>query len=180
VHVRVDHCSLLLVKARATTHPKEDLISMIKAASFPEAREKRYFLSDYPAVYLDTYITNLVGDFRDATDPAHLDAGQVLFAEYGEGVALTHAHPVDQWQVYVTGSALLAKKKLHLVTVQYTDERVPYGPIEVSTVAPSSSEPESAMDELKHWTIESLDGLADDNHAGMAGEILLVDIRNLL
>ena len=105
---------------------------MIKAASFPEAHEKRYFLSEYPAVYLDTYITNLIGDFRDATDPAHLDGGQALFAEYGEGIALTHAHPVDQWQIYVTGAARLAKKKVHLVTVQYTDEWVPYGPIEVA------------------------------------------------
>ena len=105
---------------------------MIKAASFPEAHAGRYFLADYPAVYLDTYITNLIADFRDAKDPAHLDGGQALFAEYGEGVALTHAHPVDQWQVYVTGSARLAKKPVLPVTIQYTDEWVPYGPIEVA------------------------------------------------
>jgi hypothetical protein len=105
---------------------------MIKAASFPEAHASRYFLSDYPAVYLDTHITNLIADFRDAKDPAHLDGGQALFAEYGEGVALTHAHPVDQWQIYVTGSARLAKKPVLPVTIQYTDEWVPYGPIEVA------------------------------------------------
>jgi hypothetical protein len=105
---------------------------MIKTASFPEAHAGRYFLADYPAVYLDTYITNLIADFRDAKDPAHLDGGQALFAEYGEGVALTHAHPVDQWQVYVTGSARLAKKPVLPVTIQYTDEWVPYGPIEVA------------------------------------------------
>jgi hypothetical protein len=104
---------------------------MIKAASFPEAHEKRYFLADYPAVYLDTHITNLIADFRDAKDPASLDGGQALFAEYGEGIALTHAHPVDQWQIYVSGSALLAKKPVSLVTLQYTDRWVPYGPIEV-------------------------------------------------
>jgi hypothetical protein len=105
---------------------------MIKAASFLEAHATRYFLADYPAVYLDTYITNLIADFRDAKDPAHLNGGQALFAEYGEGVALTHAHPVDQWQIYVTGSARLAKKPVLPVTIQYTDEWVPYGPIEVA------------------------------------------------
>jgi len=105
---------------------------MIKMASFPEAHAKRYFLADYPAVYLDTYITNLIADFRDAKDPAHLGGGQALFAEYGEGVALTHAHPVDQWQIYVSGSARLAKKPVLPVTIQYTDEWVPYGPIEVA------------------------------------------------
>lgn len=105
---------------------------MIKAASFPEAHEKRYLLPPYPAVYLDTYITNLIADFRDAKDPTHLDGGQALFAEYGEGIALTHAHPVAQWQIYVSGSALLAKKKVLPVTIQYTDEWVPYGPIEVA------------------------------------------------
>src|SRR5215831_9291704 len=105
---------------------------MIKAASFPEARKKRYLLPPYPAVYLDTYITNLIADFRDAKDPAHLDGGQALFAEYDEGIALTHAHPVDQWQIYVSGSALLAKKPVPMVTVQYTDAWVPYGPIEVT------------------------------------------------
>jgi hypothetical protein len=106
---------------------------MIKAASFPEAHEQRYLLSAYPAVYLETYITNLIADFRDATDPAHLDGGQALFAEYGEGVALTHAHPVAQWQLYVAGSARLAKKPVLPVTIQYTDAWVPYGPIEVTT-----------------------------------------------
>ena len=104
---------------------------MIKAASFPKAHETRYLLPPYPAVYLDTYITNLIADFRDAKDPAHLDGGQALFAEYGEGIALTHAHPVAQWQIYVAGSALLAKKPVLPVTIQYTDEWVPYGPIEV-------------------------------------------------
>lgn len=104
---------------------------MIKASSFSEAHKNRYLLPEYPAVYLDTWITNLIGDFRDETDPAHLDAGQALFAEYGEGIALTHAHPVDQWQIYVAGSAHLAKKPVSLVTIQYTDEWVPYGPIEV-------------------------------------------------
>ena len=104
---------------------------MIKATNFPDAHKNRYLLPEYPAVYLDTWITNLVGDFRDETDPAHLDAGQALFAEYGEGIALTHAHPVDQWQIYVSGSAHLAKKPVPLVTIQYTDEWVPYGPIEV-------------------------------------------------
>jgi hypothetical protein len=104
---------------------------MIKAASFPEAHEMRYLLPPYPAVYLDTYITNLIADFRDAKDPSHLNGGQALFAEYGEGIALTHAHPVAQWQVYVSGSALLAKKRVLPVTIQYTDEWVPYGPIEV-------------------------------------------------
>ncbi len=104
---------------------------MIKAASFPEAHKNRYLLPEYPAVYLDTWITNLIGDFLDETDPTHLNAGQALFAEYGEGIALTHAHPVDQWQIYVSGSAQLAKKPVPLVTIQYTDEWVPYGPIEV-------------------------------------------------
>jgi hypothetical protein len=105
---------------------------MIKAASFPEAHEKRYLLPPYPAVYLDTYITNLIADFRDAKISTHLDGGQALFAEYGEGVAATHAHPVDQWQIYVSGSAHLAKKLVQLVTIQYTDAWVPYGPIEVT------------------------------------------------
>ncbi len=105
---------------------------MIKAVSFPEASASRYLLPPYPAVYLDTYITNLIADFRDAKLPEHLDGGQALFAEYGEGIALTHAHPVAQWQIYVSGSALLAKKPVLPVTIQYTDEWVPYGPIEVS------------------------------------------------
>jgi len=38
--------------------------SMIKAASFPEAHEKRYLLPEYPAVYLETYITNLMSGRR--------------------------------------------------------------------------------------------------------------------
>jgi hypothetical protein len=105
---------------------------MIKAASFPEAHAQRYFLADYPAVYLDTYITNLIADFRNAADLAHLDAGQALFAEYGAGVALTHAHPVDQWQLYVAGAARLAKRPVAPVVLQYTDAWVPYGPIEVT------------------------------------------------
>jgi len=105
---------------------------MIKAASFPEAHAQRYFLGDYPAVYLDTHITNLIADFRDAKDPAYLDGGQALFAEYGEGVALTHAHPVAQWQIYVSGVAKLAKKQVLPVVIQYTDEWTPYGPIEVA------------------------------------------------
>lgn len=105
---------------------------MIKAASFPEAHKQRYLLPPYPAVYLDTYITNMIADFRDAKDSAHLDGGQALFAEYDEGIALTHAHPVAQWQIYVSGSARLAKKQVPLVTIQYTDAWVPYGPIEVT------------------------------------------------
>jgi hypothetical protein len=105
---------------------------MIKAVSFPEAHAQRYLLPEYPAVYLDTYITNLIADFRDAQDPTHLDGGQALFAEYGAGIALTHAHPVDQWQIYVAGAARLAKKPVLPVTIQYTDAWVPYGPIEVA------------------------------------------------
>jgi hypothetical protein len=105
---------------------------MIKAASFAEAHRNRYLLPEYPAVYLETHITNLIADFRDARDPAHLDGGQALFAEYGPGIALTHAHPVDQWQVYLEGNARLAKKAVQPVVLQYTDEWVPYGPIEVA------------------------------------------------
>src|SRR5262245_66115837 len=106
---------------------------MIKAASFPEAHATRYFLSEYPAVYLDTYITNLIADFRDAKDPAHLDGGQALFAEYGQGIALTHAHPVDQWQIYVTGSARLAKKAVLPVTIQFTVHCFAYVSIRFAT-----------------------------------------------
>ena len=40
---------------------------MIKAASFPEARQRRYLLPEYSAVYLDAYITNLIADFRDTS-----------------------------------------------------------------------------------------------------------------
>lgn len=104
---------------------------MIKTANFSEAHLNRYLLPPYPAVYLDTYITNLIADFRDAKVPDHLDGGHAIFAEYEEGFAATHAHPVDQWQVYVSGSAKLAKKPVQLVTIQYTDAWVPYGPIEV-------------------------------------------------
>ncbi len=105
---------------------------MIKAANFRDANRDRYFLGDYPAVYLDTYITNLIGDFKDEKNPAHLESGQALVAEYGAGIALTHAHPVDQWQIYLTGEATLGKKPVSCLTVQYTDAWVPYGPIEVS------------------------------------------------
>ncbi len=105
---------------------------MIKAANFTEAHKSRYLLPPYPAVYLNTYITNLIADFRDAQVSSHLDGGQALFAEYEEGLATTHAHPVDQWQVYVSGVAKLAKKPVQLVTIQYTDAWVPYGPIEVT------------------------------------------------
>jgi hypothetical protein len=105
---------------------------MIKAANFTEAHQNRYLLPPYPAVYLNTYITNLIADFRDAKVANHLDGGHALFAEYEEGHATTHAHPVDQWQVYVSGVAKLAKKPVHLVTIQYTDAWVPYGPIEVT------------------------------------------------
>jgi len=105
---------------------------MIKTASFPEAHQNRYLLPPYPAVYLNTYITNLIADFRDAKVQSHLDGGHALFAEYEEGLATTHAHPVDQWQIYVSGSARLAKKPVQLVTIQYTDAWVPYGPIEVT------------------------------------------------
>lgn len=105
---------------------------MIKTASFPEAHQNRYLLPPYPAVYLNTYITNLIADFRDAKVSSHLDGGHALFAEYEEGLATTHAHPVAQWQIYVSGSARLAKKPVQLVTIQYTDAWVPYGPIEVT------------------------------------------------
>lgn len=105
---------------------------MIKTASFPEAHQSRYLLPPYPAVYLNTYITNLIADFRDAKVQGHLDGGHALFAEYEEGHATTHAHPVDQWQIYVSGVARLAKKPVQLVTIQYTDAWVPYGPIEVT------------------------------------------------
>jgi hypothetical protein len=106
---------------------------MIKAASFPEAiAERRYLLPPYPAVYLQTHITNLIADFRDAKDPAHIGAGQALYAEYGPGYASTHAHPVDQWQIYLEGDGKLAKKPVRPVTIQYTDRWVPYGPIDVS------------------------------------------------
>ena len=104
---------------------------MIKAANFDEARKNRYLLPEYPAVYLETHITNLVGDFRDASDPADRHCGQALFADYGPGIALTHAHPVDQWQIYLTGKARLTRKPVAPVVIQYTDEWVPYGPIEV-------------------------------------------------
>ena len=105
---------------------------MIKTAHFPEAHKNRYLLPPYPAVYLNTYITNLIADFRDAKVSSHLDGGQALFAEYEEGLATTHAHPIDQWQIYVSGVAKLAKKPVQLVTIQYTDAWVPYGPIEVA------------------------------------------------
>jgi hypothetical protein len=103
---------------------------MIQAASFPEAHRNRYLLPEYPAVYLETYITNLIADFREIkTDE---DGGQALFAEYGEGVALTHAHPVDQWQIYLQGVARLGHKPVAPVVIQYTDAWIPYGPIEVA------------------------------------------------
>ena len=58
---------------------------MIKAASFLEAHKKRYLLPEYPAVQLETHITNLIADFRDANDPAHLNGGQALFTELTNG-----------------------------------------------------------------------------------------------
>lgn len=101
------------------------------AANFLEAKKNRYLLPEYPAVYLETHITNLIGDFRDTGDPAPRDCGQALFADYGPGIALTHSHPVDQWQIYLTGKARLTRKPVAPVVIQYTDEWVPYGPIEV-------------------------------------------------
>jgi len=104
---------------------------MIKAATLLKPT-KPLPSAALPAVYLNTYITNLIADFRDAKVSSHLDSGHALFAEYEEGHATTHAHPVDQWQVYVSGVAKLAKKPVQLVTIQYTDAWVPYGPIEVT------------------------------------------------
>ena len=104
---------------------------MIKAANFLDASKHRYLLPEYPAVYLETHITNLIGDFRDADDPSVHNCGQALFADYGPGIALTHAHPVDQWQIYLTGKARLTRKPVAPIVIQYTDEWVPYGPIEV-------------------------------------------------
>lgn len=105
---------------------------MIKAARLDEAlAERRYLLPPYPAVYLETHITNLIGDYRDDKAPEHLDAGQAIYAQYGPGHATTHAHPVDQWQIYFEGDARVAKKPADGISIQYTDEWVPYGPIEV-------------------------------------------------
>jgi len=104
---------------------------MVVAANFTEAKKGRYLLPEYPAVYLETHITNLVGDFRDDGVPEHQRCGQALFADYGPGIALTHAHPVDQWQIYLEGNARLTRKPVAPVVIQYTDEWVPYGPIEV-------------------------------------------------
>jgi hypothetical protein len=104
---------------------------MIIAANFLEAKKNRYLLPEYPAVYLETHITNLIGDFRDTGDTAQQGCGQALFADYEPGIALTHAHPVDQWQIYLTGKARLTRKPVAPVVIQYTDEWIPYGPIEV-------------------------------------------------
>lgn len=103
---------------------------MIQTVSFPEAHRERYLLPEYPAVYLETHITNLIADFRQIK--ADQDGGQALFAEYGEGIALTHAHPVDQWQIYLEGVARLGHKPVAPVVIQYTDAWIPYGPIEVA------------------------------------------------
>jgi hypothetical protein len=104
---------------------------MIIAANFLEAKKNRYLLPEYPAVFLETHITNLIGDFRDTGDTARQVCGQALFADYGPGIALTHSHPVDQWQIYLAGKARLTRKAVAPVVIQYTDEWVPYGPIEV-------------------------------------------------
>ena len=63
---------------------------MIKAASFPEAHAQRYFLADYPAVYLDTHITNLIADFRNAADPAHLERMQAVQHADRRRIAVGH------------------------------------------------------------------------------------------
>ena len=68
---------------------------MLKVANFSEAHKNRYLPPEYPAVQLETHITTLIADFRYANNPVHLNGGQALFAEYGEGIALTHSHPVD-------------------------------------------------------------------------------------
>jgi hypothetical protein len=113
---------------------------MIIAANFLEAKKNRYLLPEYPAVYLETHITNLIGDFRDDREPqVPQRSGQALFADYGPGIALTHAHPVDQWQIYLTGKARLTRKPVVPVVIQYTDEWVPYGPIEVEPEGFASS-----------------------------------------
>jgi hypothetical protein len=104
---------------------------MIVAANFVEAKKNRYLLPEYPAVYLETHITNLIGDFRENGAAADQRCGQALFADYGPGIALTHAHPVDQWQIYLTGRARLTRKPVAPVVIQYTDAWIPYGPIEV-------------------------------------------------
>jgi len=104
---------------------------MIIAADFLEARKNRYLLPEYPAVYLETHITNLIGDFREDRDGSVEHCGQALFADYGPGIALTHSHPVDQWQIYLTGKARLTRKAVAPIVLQYTDEWIPYGPIEV-------------------------------------------------
>lgn len=106
---------------------------MIKTADFREAlAERTYVLPPYPAVYLETRITNMIADFRNDQAPEHLDGGQAIYAEYGPGHATVHSHPVDQWQLYFDGDGIVSKKKLRPFTIQYTDAWVPYGPIEVS------------------------------------------------
>lgn len=106
---------------------------MIKTADFTQALAERTFvLPPYPAVYLETRITNMIADFRDDTLPQHLDGGQAIYAEYGPGYATVHSHPVDQWQIYYDGDGLVSKKKVKPFTIQYTDAWVPYGPIDVT------------------------------------------------
>src|SRR5579863_1831506 len=110
-----NHRSLALI----TALPGRSLF-MIIAANFLEAKKNRYLLPEYPAVYLETHITNLIGDFRGAGNQVQQVCGQALFADYGPGIALTHSHPVDQWQIYLTGKARLTRKPVAPVVIQYT------------------------------------------------------------
>ena len=86
---------------------------MIKAASFPDAHAQRYFLANYPAVYLETYITNLIADFRTAEQQA---------VEQDKAVASNSHQPCANPQVRVDApERVLLDSETETLTIRVTN-----------------------------------------------------------
>ena len=77
-----------------------------------------------------------------------------------------HFHRVDQFQVFVSGSATMGKHRLDPVTVHYADAFTPYGPINNGPAGMSFFNCRSRADVGAHWMPGSKDEM--DVKAGRA------------
>lgn len=59
-----------------------------------------------------------------------IDAPQAFLVEMGpQAVLRTHFHPVDQFQVFVSGSGQFGRHHVSAGALHYTDANTPYGPL---------------------------------------------------
>lgn len=93
-------------------------------------------------------------------DLEKLGRGPQAFIVRRDQAIAPHFHPIDQFQIFYLGDAMLGKHELPPVTVHYTDGYTPYGPITSGPDGFSFFNLRARSDVGVHWMPEARSELA--------------------